>query len=119
MPLAYHEPYDELKPKTREIHRALESLIEELEAVDWYLARADTTTDPELKKALEHNMNEEVEHAALMLEWLRRNMPRFDQELRTYLFTSAPITEIEEQAEGHAEAEPNSGGSGLKLGSLR
>jgi uncharacterized protein len=99
MAIPYHEPTGELSLKTREIHRALTSLVEELEAVDWYHQRADVTDDEELKAILLHNRDEEIEHAAMVLEWLRRQLPKFDEELRTYLFTSAPITDVEEGAE--------------------
>jgi hypothetical protein len=88
-----------LSQDAQEIHRALASLIEELEAVDWYSQRVDVTKDQELKSVLAHHRDEEIEHAAMALEWLRRKMPRFDEELRTYLFTSAPITEVEEAKE--------------------
>jgi ferritin-like protein len=89
-----------LSQEAQEIHRALASLIEELEAVDWYNQRADVTQDEGLKAILLHNRNEEIEHASMALEWLRRKIPDFDEELRTYLFTSAPITEVEEAAGG-------------------
>ena len=89
-----------LSQDAREVHRALASLIEELEAVDWYNQRADVSQDEELKAILIHNRNEEIEHASMALEWLRRKMPNFDQELRTYLFTSAPITQVEETGGG-------------------
>ncbi len=85
-----------LSPEAQEVHRALASLIEELEAVDWYNQRADVTRDESLKAILLHNRNEEIEHASMALEWLRREMPNFDRELRTYLFTTAPVTEVEE-----------------------
>jgi ferritin-like protein len=85
-----------LSQDAQEVHRVLASLIEELEAVDWYNQRVDVTKDEQLKTVLAHNRDEEIEHAAMALEWLRRKMPRFDEELRTYLFTPAPITEIEE-----------------------
>jgi hypothetical protein len=96
---AYHEPVDELKDKDRDIHRALNSLIEEIEAVDWYHQRVVTTSDPELKEILAHNRDEEIEHAAMALEWLRRNMDKWDEELKTYLFTSKNILEVEEEEE--------------------
>jgi hypothetical protein len=115
MPLEYHEPYEELSPQTRDIHRAIQSLVEELEAIDWYLARADVSKDAELKTVLEHNMNEEVEHAAMLLEWVRRLIPQFDLQLRTYLFTTAPIAEVE----GQVETEGKTGDGGLNVGSLR
>lgn len=121
MPLEYHEPYEELSPETREIHRAIQSLVEELEAFDWYLARVDVSGDSELKSVLAHNMNEEVEHAAMILEWVRRLVPQFDLQLRNYLFTEAPISEVEEQIEAKegGEGGPATPGSGLKIGSLR
>lgn len=105
MPTGYHEPAEELSPETREVHRALASLIEELEAVDWYHHRVDVTGDDALRAVLEHNRNEEIEHAAMLLEWLRRRMPEFDGRLKTYLFTSAPITELEEEEEGEGEGQ--------------
>ena len=95
MSTVYHEK--ELSAETRSVHRALASMIEELEAVDWYNQRADAATDEELRKILIHNRNEEIEHAGMLLEWLRRRIPEFDHELKTYLFTSKPITELEEE----------------------
>ena len=97
---SYHEPLDLLSEKTRNMHRALVSLQEELEAVDWYQQRADACSDEELKAVLLHNMREEVEHAAMVLEWLRRNSETFDGHLKTYLFTEKSILEIEEEEEG-------------------
>lgn len=94
---SYHEPIGELSEKTRNMHRALVSLQEELEAVDWYQQRADACTDPELKEILLHNMREEVEHAAMVLEWLRRNSDTFDHNLKTYLFSKKSILEAEEE----------------------
>jgi uncharacterized protein len=96
----YHEPVEELSQETREMHRAIASLMEELEAVDWYRQRADDTDDTELKSVLLHNANEEIEHACMVLEWIRRNEPRFDKELKEYLFTTAPIVQVEKIAEG-------------------
>ncbi len=96
----YHEPLDELSPKTRQMHQALTSLQEELEAVDWYQQRADACTDSALKEILLHNMREEVEHACMVLEWLRRNSETFDKELRTYLFGKGEITHLEEDDHG-------------------
>lgn len=108
----YHEPVSELDVGTREIHRALCSLMEELEAIDWYQQRADATPSEDLKAILIHNRDEEMEHAAMALEWLRRRMPRFDEKLRTYLFTTDPITEIEEgdEAEQGSTGKPARGG---------
>ena len=87
----YHEPFEQLSAGTRDMHRAIVSLIEELEAVDWYNQRVDTCGDPELKAILAHNRDEEKEHAAMVLEWIRRHDPRFDKELRDYLFTDKNI----------------------------
>jgi ferritin-like protein len=107
-----------LSQEAQEIHRALASLIEELEAVDWYNQRADVTQDEALKAILLHNRNEEIEHASMALEWLRRTIPNFDQELRTYLFTSAPVTDVE-GAGGRAGDEGGApGGAGSVSGSL-
>jgi ferritin-like protein len=87
----YHEPVDELSAETRDMHRAIVSLMEELEAVDWYNQRVDACKDPELKKILAHNRDEEKEHAAMVLEWIRRRDPAFDKELRHSLFTEGEI----------------------------
>ena len=91
----YHEPFEVLSEETRDMHRAIESLIEELEAVDWYNQRVDACKDPELKKILAHNRDEEKEHAAMTLEWIRRRDPRFDKELKEYLFTNKSIEDHE------------------------
>jgi ferritin-like protein len=119
----YHEPVEELTQETREMHRAIRSLMEELEAVDWYAQRVDACKDPELKAILAHNRDEEKEHAAMMLEWLRRRDPKLNEHLRTYLFTEGSILEIEEEAEGKSGAgkgSDESGGDGsLGIGSLR
>jgi ferritin-like protein len=89
--VGYHEPVEELSDKTRDMHRAIVSLMEELEAVDWYNQRADACKDKDLKAILEHNRDEEKEHAAMVFEWIRRNDPRFSKELKDYLFTEKPI----------------------------
>jgi uncharacterized protein len=94
MSTVYHE--SGLSKAAQSAHRALASMIEELEAVDWYNQRADVAEDEELKKILLHNRNEEIEHASMLLEWLRRQIPEFDEELKTYLFTEKSIVEIEE-----------------------
>lgn len=101
-----------------DIHRVLASLQEELEAVDYYHQRADRTKDAESKAIMEHNRDEEIEHAAMLLEWLRRRLPAFDKELKTYLFTSAPITELEDAATDGDSQAPAATGS-LGIGSLR
>lgn len=98
-----HEPAEKLKSETIEIHRAIVSLKEELEAIDWYRQRVDASADPELSAVLEHNMNEEIEHASMVLEWIRRKVPKFDETLRTYLFTTGDITKIEEAVDSGAE----------------
>jgi uncharacterized protein len=95
-----HEPIDKLKPETINIHRAIVSLMEELEAIDWYRQRADACTDAQLRAIVEHNMNEEIEHASMALEWIRRNVPKFDEALKTYLFTTGNVVEIEEAPNG-------------------
>ena len=87
----YHEPLDELSAATRDMHRAITSLMEELEAVDWYNQRADACSDADLKAILEHNRDEEKEHAAMVLEWIRRKDPVLDKELKDYLFTTKSI----------------------------
>ncbi len=87
----YHEPVEKLSSATQDFHRAIVSLIEELEAVDWYNQRVDACTDPELKRILAHNRDEEIEHAAMTLEWIRRKNPIFDRELRERLFKTGPI----------------------------
>jgi len=117
----YHEPVGELSAETREIHRALSSLMEELEAVDWYQQRADAATDEGLVAILLHNRNEELEHAAMALEWLRRKMPKFDEKLSTYLFTTDDITEIEDEETEGDEGSPAGGHalSGLGIGQFR
>ncbi len=90
-----HEPIEKLDAETRDQHRAIVSLMEEFEAVDWYAQRIDAADDPSLKAVLAHNRDEEKEHAAMILEWLRRRDPVLDKQLRTYLFTEGPITEQE------------------------
>ncbi|MCK9505544.1 MAG: ferritin-like domain-containing protein [Porticoccaceae bacterium] len=87
----YHEPVAELSDETRDMHKAIVSLMEELEAVDWYNQRVDTCKDADLKAILIHNRDEEKEHAAMVLEWIRRKDPTFDKELKDYLFTDKSI----------------------------
>ncbi len=87
----YHEPVSELSDKTRDMHRAIVSLMEELEAVDWYNQRVDACKDEELRQILIHNRDEEKEHAAMVLEWIRRQDESFDHELKDYLFKEGPI----------------------------
>jgi len=108
----YHEPPNEMQQKDRDYVRALRSLIEEVEAVDWYQQRMATTENEELRAILQHNRDEEMEHAAMTLEWLRRNMGGWDEMLRTYLFTEDKITEVEEGEETNTAADGD-----LKIGS--
>ncbi len=89
--VGYHEPSEELSDETRDMHRAIVSLMEELEAVDWYNQRADACKDTDLRAILEHNRDEEKEHASMVLEWIRRKDPKFSKELKEYLFTAKPI----------------------------
>lgn len=98
--VGYHEPVEELSRECRTMHQALVSLQEELEAVDWYRQRAEACVDEALAEVLLHNMREEIEHASMVLEWLRRNSDDFGEQLKTYLFTDAPITEVEDLAMG-------------------
>lgn len=107
----YHEPDSELSTEARNFHRALTSLKEELEAIDWYHQRWDACRDESLRAVIAHNRDDEIEHASMMLEWLRRNMPVWDDMLRRYLFTEAPITQLEKAKE--------LGQGDLGLGSLR
>lgn len=93
----YHEPIGELSDATRDMHRAIVSLMEELEAIDWYNQRVDACKDEELRKILIHNRDEEKEHAAMVLEWIRRRDPKLDDELKDYLFTKGSIAEKEEE----------------------
>ena len=112
----YHEPLELLPEETRNLHRAIVSLMEELEAIDWYGQRADACSDANLKAVLVHNKNEEIEHAMMVLEWIRRHSDDFDATMRKYLFTEQPITAIEDSSAGAA---PEAGGATLGIGSLK
>jgi uncharacterized protein len=112
-----HEPEERLSPETIDRHRAITSVQEELEAIDWYDQRVNATDDPELAAVLAHNRDEEKEHTAMTLEWLRRHDPVLDRHLRTYLFTNAPITEVESEAAAEGTAGPVDGSLGI--GGLR
>ena len=98
------EPLQLLSEETRDMHRALISLTEELQAIDSYQQRAEACADPQLKEVFLHNKNEEIEHASMIMEWMRRHEGHFDEMMRTYLFTEAPITGIEKGATGGAAA---------------
>ncbi len=87
----YQENEKKLSSAVLDMHRAIASLTEELEAVDWYNQRVDVCKDPALKAILAHNRDEEKEHAAMLLEWIRRQDPTFEKELKDYLFTEKPI----------------------------
>jgi uncharacterized protein len=118
-----HEDATKLGPEVIDQHRAIVSLMEELEAVDWYNQRAKATANRELRAILEHNRDEEKEHASMVLEWLRRSDPKLMQHLKTFLFSEGPITEIEgEMVQGGGDAEGGEGASSdgsLGIGSLR
>jgi uncharacterized protein len=112
-----HEPTDKLKPETIDAHRATVSLMEEMEAVDWYAQRVDATKDEELKAILAHNRDEEKEHASMLLEWLRRNDPKLSEHLKEYLFSAGSIVGREKAATGDGAS---AGGDGsLGIGSLK
>ena len=120
---SFHESEERLKPATRDMHRAIVSLMEELEAVDWYQQRMDATEDSELRDILRHNRDEEKEHAAMVLEWIRRRDGTFDAKLREYLFTEGSIVGRERAVEG-AEVGANgnaqrTASGGVTVGSLR
>ena len=115
-----HEPVESLRPETVDAHRAVTSLLEELDAIDWYNQRVDATGDPELAGILAHNRDEEKEHASMLLEWIRRHDARLDTVLRRYLFTAEPILELEQTA--GESASPSSGpalAGSLGIGALK
>jgi ferritin-like protein len=122
-----HEPYDLLSDDTKNLHRAIVSLIEELEAVDWYNQRASVCPDAELRAVLMHHRDEEIEHGMMNLEWIRRKDPVFDGHMKTYLFSAGPITDVEAAAEGKelgnrpapAEGKPSGGGASAAPGAAR
>jgi hypothetical protein len=123
----YHESLDLLSEETKNLHRGLVSLIEELEAVDWYNQRAEACSDAELKAVLTHHRNEEIEHAMMNLEWIRRHLPILDEHMRTYLFAAGDITQVEEAkkvddvvgAQGRERAAAPAAAGSLRVGSLR
>ena len=120
----FHEAEQHLAPATRDMHRAIASLMEELEAVDWYQQRMDATENGELRDILRHNRDEEKEHAAMVLEWIRRRDPVFNDKLREYLFTEGSIVGREKQLEaaeatGNGAAQPRTASAPSTVGSLR
>jgi hypothetical protein len=112
----FHEPAETLSETTKNYSRALKSLKEEVEAIDWYGQRVDATADPALAAIMAHNRDEEIEHACMALEWLRRNMPEWDEAMRTFLFTSGDITELEEASREGGGPAGGVGSSGLGIG---
>ena len=120
-----HAPRERLSQHTLNLHFAIVSLMEELDAIDWYRQRADDAEEETLKQLLLHNMREEMEHASMLLEWIRRNDSDFERFLKTYLFTEGSILQQEKAAtaEGVGEAPPNadrrSPEPGFTIGSLR
>ncbi|HET9667996.1 MAG TPA: ferritin-like domain-containing protein [Casimicrobiaceae bacterium] len=122
----YHESLDVLKPETLDHHRAIVSIMEELEAIDWYDQRVDATNDASLAAILAHNRDEEKEHAAMLLEWLRRRDPKLDEHLRGYLFTQQSVIEREHELDARSAnastdtaRAPGIGDGSLGIGSLR
>lgn len=115
--MGLHEAREDIAPETMDRHRGIVSLMEELEAMDWYDQRIDATGDAELRQVLGHNRDEETEHAAMSLEWLRRKDPALDRHLRQYLFSEGSITALEDAAEGDDEERPGDGSLGI--GDLR
>ncbi len=121
----FHEPREQLPQELLDRKRAMASLIEELEAANWYDERQTMAVDQELQAILDHNRKEELEHAAMLIEWLRRKMPEFDEEIQTYLNTTGLITELEEAEGGEQEQTQGSGSaaaggeSSLNIGSMK
>ncbi len=116
----FHEPIELLDEEALDFSRALNSLKEEVEAIDWYHQRVVATNNPELKAILAHNRDEEIEHAVMTIEWLRRNMgTAWDEELNTYLFTTGDITKLESEAMGENSSSSDSDNTSLKIGDLK
>ena len=119
--ISLHEPVEQLTERTINCHRAIVSLMEELEAIDWYSQRADACTDAELRAVIEHNRDEEIEHASMTIEWIRRNMAKFDEALKLYLFTQGDITllEVAVKENGEKSAQPQRRQSKLTIGAMK
>jgi uncharacterized protein len=116
----FHESEERLSGETMDRHRAIVSLQEELEAIDWYDQRVDATDDRSLAEVLAHNRDEEKEHAAMTLEWLRRHDAVLDEHLRTYLFTTASVVAVEAGAmDGHGSSKRGDADGALEIGDLR
>jgi hypothetical protein len=120
---SYHEPIELLSEGTKNMHRAIVSLKEELEAVDWYQQRAEACTDAELRAVITHNKNEEIEHAMMNLEWIRRHCEVFDANIRTYINSKGPILAVEKaqtaSESGGGSSASSSSSSSLGIGSLK
>ena len=118
---SYHEPIELLSEATRNMHRAIVSLKEELDAVDWYQQRAEACSDAELRSVLLHNKNEEIEHAMMTLEWIRRHSEVFEANIKTYVGSKGPILEVEKQqtAGGGGGGTARGSASSLGIGSLK
>jgi uncharacterized protein len=110
----FHEPLDRLDEAALDYHRAMSSLCEELEAIDWYHQRVQATTDESLAAVLAYNRDDEKEHAAMALEWLRRRDDSLDAQLRKFLFTSGPVTEV-----GASSTDAADSSGSLGIGSLK
>jgi len=117
--VSLHEDPTRLGPEAIDRHRAIVSIMEELEAVDWYDQRARATDDAELRAVLEHNRDEEKEHASMVLEWLRRHDDALSGHLRTYLFSDGPINELEAAGTAATPASDSVTDGSLGIGSLR
>ena len=109
----FHEASEDLRPETKDRHRAVVSLQEELEAIDWYNQRMDAAGDDDLRAILRYNRDDEKEHAAMLLEWVRRSDPVWDEELRRYLFTEGPITGLAPDEDADGDAPPGAGSLGV------
>jgi ferritin-like protein len=116
----YHESEDKLRDETKDNHRALTSMQEELEAADWYDQRVDAATDPLLKQILAHNRDEEKEHFVMLLEWYRRRDAKMSAELKERLFTTGSIVAQEQAGKAGGEgSEGDVGDASLGIGSLK
>ena len=109
----YHEPVEDLSSGTRDFTRALNTLKEEIEAIDWYQQRVDVSDDKTLIEIMRHNMHEEMEHACMALEWLRRNMTGWNEKMKKYLFTDESLTKLEESDKNNQDADEDDGSIGL------
>jgi len=120
-----HAPRERLSQQTLNLHFAIVSLMEELDAIDWYRQRADDAEDETLKELLLHNMREEMEHASMLLEWIRRHDSDFGGFLKTYLFTEGSILKEEQAAtsrgvaEGGSDTSQSGAARGFTVGPLR